>query len=140
VDSLARQKGLKPPRGYTSSGALCRSFLDQHAPGKAATATARPEEPGPMERAALSARTRAPAKARGAAGPRRPARKTGRAGPAAEAGAADPATEIAGGDTPLNIPFGNKEAALRMGARYRPGGWYAPAGVELGCFRKCGWL
>ncbi len=144
VDSLARQKGLKPPRGYTSSGALCRSFLDQHAPGKAATATAtataRPEEPEPMERAALSAGTRAPAKGRGAAGPRRPARKTGRAGPAAKAGAADPATEIAGGDTPLNIPFGNKEAALRMGARYRPGSWYAPAGVELGRFRKCGWL
>jgi DNA topoisomerase-3 len=32
VDSLARQKGLKPPRGYTSSGAACRAFLDQHAP------------------------------------------------------------------------------------------------------------
>ena len=34
VDSLARQKGLKPPRGYTSSGAACRAFLDQHAPKK----------------------------------------------------------------------------------------------------------
>jgi len=32
VDSLARQKGLKPPAGYTKSGATCRAFLDQHAP------------------------------------------------------------------------------------------------------------
>ena len=32
VDSLAKQKGIKPPRGYTKSGSVCRSFLDQHAP------------------------------------------------------------------------------------------------------------
>jgi len=30
VDSLARQKGIKPPAGYTKSGAKCRVFLDQH--------------------------------------------------------------------------------------------------------------
>ncbi|MBL6077109.1 DNA topoisomerase III [Belnapia sp. T18] len=35
ADSLARQKGLKPPRGYTTSGAICRAFLDQHASRKA---------------------------------------------------------------------------------------------------------
>ncbi|MGG5890770.1 type IA DNA topoisomerase [Falsiroseomonas sp. HC035] len=34
VNSLARQKGIKPPRGYTTSGAACRAFLDQHAPKK----------------------------------------------------------------------------------------------------------
>jgi DNA topoisomerase-3 len=27
--------------------------------------------------------------------------------------------------TPLRIPFGNKEVALKLGARYRSGGWYA---------------
>ena len=32
VDSLAKQKNIKPPRGYTKSGSVCRSFLDQHAP------------------------------------------------------------------------------------------------------------
>jgi DNA topoisomerase-3 len=37
ADSLARQKGLQPPRGYTTSGAICRAFLDQHATRKAAT-------------------------------------------------------------------------------------------------------
>ena len=45
-----------------------------------------------------------------------------------------------GGDTLLRIPFGNKEAALQLGARYRAGGWYAPAGVDLTRFRERGWL
>jgi DNA topoisomerase-3 len=43
-------------------------------------------------------------------------------------------------DTPLRIPFGNREAALQLGARYRAGGWYAPANVDLTSFRDRGWL
>ena len=35
ADSVARQKGIKPPPGYTKSGTICRAFLDQHAPKKA---------------------------------------------------------------------------------------------------------
>ena len=35
VESLARQGGLKPPDGYLDSGAICRAFLDAHAPSKA---------------------------------------------------------------------------------------------------------
>jgi DNA topoisomerase-3 len=42
--------------------------------------------------------------------------------------------------TPLKIPFGNKEVALHLGARYRPGGWFAPAGTNLEPFREKGWL
>jgi len=42
--------------------------------------------------------------------------------------------------TPLRIPFGNKEAAQQLGARYRAGGWYAPPGVELDPFRERGWM
>jgi DNA topoisomerase-3 len=34
ADSIARQKGIKPPRGYVTSGSICRAFLDQHAPKK----------------------------------------------------------------------------------------------------------
>ena len=30
--SLAKGKGIKPPRGYTRSAAVCRAFLDEHAP------------------------------------------------------------------------------------------------------------
>jgi DNA topoisomerase-3 len=35
ADSLARQKGIRPPVGYTKSGTICRAFLDQHARKKA---------------------------------------------------------------------------------------------------------
>jgi DNA topoisomerase-3 len=44
VDSVARQKGIKPPPGYTKSGSLCRAFLDRHAPKKARCDP--PGEPG----------------------------------------------------------------------------------------------
>ena len=44
------------------------------------------------------------------------------------------------GATPLEIPFGNKETALRLGARYHAGRWYAPHGVDLAGFRTRGWL
>jgi DNA topoisomerase-3 len=42
--------------------------------------------------------------------------------------------------TPLRIPYGNKELALKLGARYRPGGWYAPPGADLSAFGERGWL
>ena len=42
--------------------------------------------------------------------------------------------------TPLRIPYGNKEIALKLGARYRSGGWYAPPGVDLSAFGERGWL
>jgi hypothetical protein len=36
--------------------------------------------------------------------------------------------------------YGNKEVALKLGARYRSGGWYAPPGVDLSAFGERGWL
>jgi DNA topoisomerase III len=42
--------------------------------------------------------------------------------------------------TPLRIPYGNKEIALKLGARYGSGGWYAPPGVDLAAFGEQGWL
>jgi DNA topoisomerase-3 len=42
--------------------------------------------------------------------------------------------------TPLRIPYGNKEVALKLGARYGSGGWYAPPGVDLSGFGERGWL
>src|ERR1700738_4591947 len=35
ADSVARQKGIRPPAGYAKSGTICRAFLDQHARKKA---------------------------------------------------------------------------------------------------------
>ncbi len=43
--SIAPNKGIKPPPGYTKSGSICRAFLDQHAPKKTDGETA--EELGP---------------------------------------------------------------------------------------------
>ena len=48
-----------------------------------------------------------------------------------------PATSIG---TPLRIPYGNKEIALKLGARYGSEGWYAPYGVDLSAFGDRGWL
>jgi DNA topoisomerase III len=42
--------------------------------------------------------------------------------------------------TPLRIPYGNKEVALKLGARYGSEGWYAPLGVDLSAFGERGWL
>jgi len=42
--------------------------------------------------------------------------------------------------TPLRIPYGNKEVALKLGARYGSAGWYAPPGVDLSAFGDRGWL
>jgi DNA topoisomerase-3 len=39
----------------------------------------------------------------------------------------------------LRIPYGNKEIAMKLGARYGAGGWYAPPGTDLSTFRELGW-
>ena len=33
--SIAKSKGIKPPRGYTRSAVVCRAFLNEHAPRRA---------------------------------------------------------------------------------------------------------
>jgi hypothetical protein len=58
----------------------------------------------------------------------------------ADAVEATPAPPNLGTGTPLRIPYGNKEVALKLGARYRTGGWYAPPGVDLSAFGERGWL
>ena len=39
ADSLALQKGIKPPPGYKTSISICRKFLSEHAPKKAESET-----------------------------------------------------------------------------------------------------
>jgi DNA topoisomerase III len=163
VDSLAQQKGLQPPRGYTASSAACRAFLDQHAPKKdevQATAQANAKQPAPARR--TYTRLLAPDRGNSVVLPApievhqsqrldEPNRKANGRKP--KVGSAKPRTRrtaqakegalpsgAPGGDTPLRIPFGNKEAAVQLGARYRAGGWYAPPGVDLDGFRQRGWL
>jgi DNA topoisomerase-3 len=163
VSSLAQQHGLEPPRGYTTSSAVCRAFLDQHAPKKDAVQATGPGD----AKASLTARKNydrrlAPEQSNSVAPPAqmdvqqskrpgKPVRKTNarkRMVGSGKASANNPSQakkgvlppDPSGGDTPLCIPFGNKDVAHQLGARYRVGGWYAPPGVDLDGFRQRGWL
>jgi hypothetical protein len=42
--------------------------------------------------------------------------------------------------TPLRIPYGNKEVALKARCPLWLRGWYAPPGVDLSAFGERGWL
>jgi DNA topoisomerase-3 len=44
------------------------------------------------------------------------------------------------GGTPLRIPYGHKEVAMKLGARYGSTGWFAPPGADLAAFWERGWL
>jgi DNA topoisomerase III len=171
ADSIARQKGIKPPRGYTKSGSICRTFLDQHAPKKAVGDTAGGLRPKPASSAqmlsaeksasekdivipnegkASSAATSARIESdRGAVLSKRSPKTADKPPPTKEPrkrtepdAAASPTTARpnSGGYNPLRIPYGNKELAVKLGARYRSGGWYAPPGVDLAPFAEHGWL
>ncbi|NNE82543.1 MAG: DNA topoisomerase III [Alphaproteobacteria bacterium] len=183
--SIARQKGIKLPPGYTKSGSVCRAFLDKHAPKKADGEAAgepgpKPASPAQMSFAEKIAQEKGvtipdEAKANSASisawiesnqgtprGKRRrksankPARSTApksttskstapkkrvrRRTTDSTAAPSASARQNLGTDTPLRIPYGNKEEALKLGARYRSGGWYAPLGVDLAAFDERGWL
>ena len=140
--SVAKRKGIRPPRGYTKSIALCQAFLDEHAPaGGGRRGRDRPAD----DRAGRAPGAGASGTAGGRAGraavskPARP-RRGGEAGPNGRKGSSKAERRDGGARTPLRIPYGNKEAAFGLGARYGAGGWYAPPGVDLAPFRKRGWL
>ena len=60
--------------------------------------------------------------------------------PKAAAAQLNPSQKAATANTPLRIPYGNKDVAQKLGARYAEGGWYAPPGVDLSNFSAKGWL
>lgn len=168
VEDLAARLKVKPPAGYTKSAEACRGFLDRHAPKRAGAEGASDgpaREPSAAqrlfaERIAQERGTTVPEEAKASAralsawidaNRRKPGRKStkdqgrsrrvdGRSRPAPrtsrEAGTVVAATV----GTVLKVPFGNKEAALRRGARYNGAGWLAPPGTDLGPFRERGWL
>ena len=139
--SIAKSKGIKPPAGHTKSAALCRAFLDEHAPrrnpGREATNSGGGTAGAPSRgKPRKAGRARPGTEGLKATGSRRASRPE-RAGSEPAAGTAQAG---AGSPTPLRIPFGNKEVAFGMGARYGAEGWYAPPGVDLDAFRERGWL
>ncbi len=153
VVSLAREKGIKLPPGYTKSGAVCRSFFDRYAPkkGNGEAATYKPASPNETLVAnnnKSSQDTKPPKQRRKAIGTQKRSTapdtkalvKGSRRHKAAPVTRPSPAPKNTDADTPLRIPYGNKEIAMKLGARYRPGGWYAPPGVDLTAFDERGWL
>ena len=165
ADSLVRQTGLKPPPGYKTSIAICRKFLNEHAPKSVPKSAPKPnaaKAEGEASRQtgdrSVSAAQLLHAKRRkggrktaskivskiaskASSAPESPRPKTTswkRKAAATPAADTAPAETITG--TPLRIPYGNKDIAMRLGARYRPGGWYAPPGVDLQAFGDRGWL
>ncbi|WIY27349.1 type IA DNA topoisomerase [Parasedimentitalea psychrophila] len=187
ADSIARQKRIKPPAGYTKSGSVCRAFLEQHAPKKAegvdgnamGGSGAKPASPAQLlfaerisleQGVAITDQAKASSAAMSVwidknqdAKPGRGGRKTGKkiSEPMAEkstkstkraqkpkattacAEATPPLASEQGNsaaNTPLQIPYGNKDVAQKCGAKYATGGWYAPPGVDLAVFKSKGWL
>jgi DNA topoisomerase III len=184
ADTLARQKGIKPPPGYKTSISICSAFLKEHAPKRAEGEASEKLDSKPVSSSQMFYAKKIAqekgvvipeqAKANSAAmsawiDSNRNARRRTRGGKTAYrlAGAvaaqstattkrsrkrkADAAitphpassalvqpNSISG--TPLRIPYGNKEIALKLGARYRTGGWYAPPGADLSTFKERGWL
>ena len=152
--TLARQKRISLPADFETSSSICRAFLQEHAPKKAGAATgAGPSSPqDEADDMATSPRPKArkprakaggkPGKATAEASPASPRRmRTSKAAatPAAHE-APTPTDGAAAANTPLRIPYGNKDVAQKLGARYAAGGWYAPPGVNLSAFSAQGWL
>lgn len=135
--ALSRQKGIKLPPGYAASGSTCRAFLEQHAPKKAEAATPAQVSADDGNR---PARKRRRSKEAPAAAPGRKRAARGKATRKPKFNGSTVDASPAGANTPLKIPYGNKEIALKLGARYAAGGWYAPPGVDLSAFKENGWL
>ena len=69
-----------------------------------------------------------------------PAKRSRKRKAAADAAPSIPAHPKSDAGTPLRIPYGNKDVAMKLGARYGSAGWYAPPGVDLSAFGERGWL
>jgi DNA topoisomerase III len=127
AEKLAQEKGIVIPDEAKASSAAMSRWIDSNQVKKS----------GKSRRKRVNTPTRSIAPK--SAVPKKRSRKRA-ANIVATATPSTPARGNSGTDTPLRIPYGNKDAALRLGARYRAGGWYAPAGVELAAFGERGWL
>ncbi|NPD69658.1 hypothetical protein HN018_28000 (plasmid) [Lichenicola cladoniae] len=113
VDSLAKQNGVKPPGGYTSSSAICPAFLDRHAfskqaHSKEATSAANPTRSCTGLQAARGSWRVPKENYQGKAIDKNKAVSRSSSAPAATS--ADGPTETA-----LRISYSNKEVALKLG-------------------------
>ncbi|PPQ35453.1 DNA topoisomerase-3 [Rhodoblastus acidophilus] len=122
---FTRRKAAKSSQGRSKSGGISREILD----GDAASES-------------VDSKIAAAGRMSGGRSKRAPAKRSRSATPDAAPSVAHarPSEFRSATETPLRIPYGNKAIALDLGARYRPGGWYAPPGVDLAAFGERGWL
>jgi DNA topoisomerase-3 len=116
---IAQGKGLVIPDEAKASSAAMSAWIDSNRDTKR------------RGRGRKAAYKPAGSSAPQSAGPTKRSRKR-------KAGADAAPSTIAG--TPLRIPYGNKDVAMKLGARYGSAGWYAPPGVDLSAFGERGWL
>ena len=181
ADSIAREKGVKPPPGCATSGSICRAFLNQHAPKKAdagipGASGSKPASPAQMVFAEKLAQEKGiaipdEAKASSAAmstwidfnqvkkrdkscrkrvnsqrnqsllNPRFKERDLETRGKCRCHG-----YSVNAGSGEFGNRYPTADSLRQQGCRpetwrrYRAGGWYAPAGVDLAAFGERGWL
>ncbi|MCA6110455.1 DNA topoisomerase [Bradyrhizobium cenepequi] len=122
---IAHRKGVMIPNEAKANSAAMSAWIDSNRDTKRRK---------PSRKTAYKPARSA---ARPSTAPKKPPRKR-KATAAAAASTTAQANSAPG--TPLRIPYGNKDIALKLGARYRSGGWYAPPGVDLAAFGERGWL
>ncbi len=121
---IAQGKGLIIPDEAKASSATMSAWIDSNQGTKRRNSG--------RKSASKPSRSTSPR----AAPPKRSRKR--KAGTDAAAQAPAPANPVTG--TPLRIPYGNKDVALKLGARYGSAGWYAPPGIDLSVFGARGWL
>jgi DNA topoisomerase III len=127
AEKIAQEKGVVIPDEAKVSSVAMSSWIE-------ANQNAKPRKGRPKSGAKL----RGGPAAKTTTGVRR-SRKP-KSAPAAEVTPPTPAQPNTQTNTPLRIPYGNKELAQKLGARYGAGGWYAPPGVDLAALGEQGWL
>jgi DNA topoisomerase-3 len=123
---IAIAKGIVVPDEAKTNSSAMAAWLDSNKTAK--------RRNGRGKAAARTART---STSRSIPLPKRVRKLKAEAEAAADAASPTPNSETA---TPLRIPYGNKEVALKLGARYRNGSWFAPPGIDLAAFSERGWL
>jgi DNA topoisomerase-3 len=161
-DSLAAAEAPNQSvEGYDRSISICRAFLNEHTAKKADGQVREAEVAARTRRTSTArkgvdiadyAKVRSRAKSKGAphtkrsrklaaetASPTNPAKNRRTSKREADPSPSGFAQSDSVSATPLKIPYGNKEIAMKLGARYGAGGWYAPPGLDLSAFRERGW-
>ena len=119
AEAIAREKGVAIPDEAGVCTAVMSAWIDAN----------RHPKPAKGRKASAAGKRASTAKGKKAG---TKTQRTGESASTAErvAQSGDARTDPQTG-TPLRIPYGNKEVALQLGARYATNGWYAPPGIYL---------